>query len=296
MIIDTNIPSAFINRRQTINCHGRLIDLSAPVVMGIVNATPDSFFAGSRFLGETDILKRVEQILSEGGTMVDVGAYSSRPGAEHITADEEITRLMPVLESIRKHFPHVIISIDTFRASVANKAVSEGEADIVNDISGGEMDPAMFEAVANLKVPYVLMHMQGTPQNMHHNPTYHDLMSDISKWLSVRVNALRAMGVADIIIDPGFGFGKTLHHNFMLLKELNQFKLFELPVLVGVSRKSMVYKLLDVAVEDALNGTTVLNTFALQKGANILRVHDVKEAVQCVALIQKLTDGFRNLD
>lgn len=296
MITDSKIPPAFINRRQTINCHGRLVDLSAPVVMGIVNATPDSFFAGSRFNAETDILMRVEQILNEGGTMVDVGAYSSRPGAEHISDEEEIARLMPALEIIRKHFPHVILSIDTFRASVAKKAVSEGEADIVNDISGGEMDSAMFQTIADLKVPYVLMHMQGTPQNMHHNPAYHDLIADISQWLAEKVNTLRALGVADIIIDPGFGFGKTLDHNFLLMRELDQLKLFELPILVGVSRKSMIYRLLNISVEDALNGTTVLNTFALQKGANILRVHDVKEAVQCVELIRKLTEGFRTMD
>lgn len=258
--------------------------------MGIINLTPDSFYPQSRVKNEKEILKRVEQILKEGGNMVDVGAYSSRPNAQNVSEEEELERLIPVLKSIRSHFPDLIISVDTFRALVAEKAIEEGEADIINDISGGEMDSNMFETIARINVPYILMHMKGTPQNMQNNPFYEDVVAEISLSLSKRVDVLRSLGVNDIIIDPGFGFGKSLEDNYRLLNDLDQLSFFELPIMVGFSRKSMIYRFLDISVEDALNGTTVLNTLALTKGINILRVHDVKEAVECVKLVAHLSE------
>jgi dihydropteroate synthase len=258
--------------------------------MGIVNITPDSFYAQSRCDNETEVLKRVENILNEGGSMIDIGAYSSRPGAADISADEEIARLLPSLYLIRKYYPDVPVSIDTFRADVAQKAITEGDADMINDISGGEMDSNMFDTVARLHVPYILMHMQGTPQTMQHEPVYKHLMNEILLWLSHKVDALKARGVNDIIIDPGFGFGKTVEHNYELMSKLSQFVIFELPLLVGISRKSMIYRLLNTTPEQSLNGTTILNTFALLGGANILRVHDVKEAAECVTLTRKIAE------
>lgn len=278
----------FLRPSQTINCRGQLIDISTPAVMGIINITPDSFFSGSRFNSEAAILERVGQIVDEGGSMVDVGAYSSRQGAENVSADIELARLLPALKVIRDRYPNLIVSVDTFRAEVAERVVTEGFADIINDISGGEMDGAMFDTVARLKVPYILMHMQGTPDTMQLNPTYRDVVADVSLWLSERVDKLRSMGVNDIIIDPGFGFGKTVEHNYSMLNRLDEFRLFQLPLLVGLSRKSMIYKVLDGDPEGSLNGTTALNTVALLKGANILRVHDVKEAVECVKLVSEL--------
>lgn len=278
----------FLRPSQTINCRGQLIDISTPAVMGIINITPDSFFSGSRFNSEAAILERVGQIVDEGGSMVDVGAYSSRPGAENVSADIELARLLPALKVIRDRYPNLIVSVDTFRAEVAERVVTEGFADIINDISGGKMDGAMFDTVARLKVPYILMHMQGTPDTMQLNPTYRDVVADVSLWLSERVDKLRSMGVNDIIIDPGFGFGKTVEHNYSVLNRLDEFRLFQLPLLVGLSRKSMIYKVLDGDPEGSLNGTTALNTVALLKGANILRVHDVKEAVECVKLVSEL--------
>lgn len=280
--------SMFLRPSQTINCRGQLIDISTPAVMGIINITPDSFFSGSRFNSEAAILERVGQVVDEGGSMVDVGAYSSRPGAENVSADIELARLLPALKVIRDRYPNLIVSVDTFRAEVAERVVTEGFADIINDISGGEMDGAMFDTVARLKVPYILMHMQGTPDTMQLNPTYRDVVADVSLWLSERVDKLRSMGVNDIIIDPGFGFGKTVEHNYSVLNRLDEFRLFQLPLLVGLSRKSMIYKVLDGDPEGSLNGTTALNTVALLKGANILRVHDVKEAVECVKLVSEL--------
>lgn len=280
--------SIFLRPSQTINCRGQLIDLSTPCVMGIINITPDSFFSKSRFNSQQAILERVDQIVKEGGTMADVGAYSSRPGAANVSAAEEYARLLPSLELIRKRYPELILSLDTFRAEVAEKIVTEGLADIINDISGGEMDGAMFDTVARLKVPYILMHMQGTPDTMQLNPVYKDVTADVSLWLSERVDKLRSMGVNDVIIDPGFGFGKTVEHNYSMLNNLDEFRLFQLPLLVGLSRKSMIYKVLGGDPEGALNGTTALNTVALLKGANILRVHDVKEAVECVKLVSEL--------
>lgn len=286
----SEILPSFFKRKTTLNCRGCLIDVSKPQVMGIINLTPDSFYPQSRVKNEKEILKRVEQILKEGGNMVDVGAYSSRPNAQNISEEEELERLIPVLKSIRSHFPDLIISVDTFRALVAEKAIEEGEADIINDISGGEMDSNMFETIARINVPYILMHMKGTPQNMQNNPFYEDVVAEISLSLSKRVDVLRSLGVNDIIIDPGFGFGKSLEDNYRLLNDLDQLSFFELPIMVGFSRKSMIYRFLDISVEDALNGTTVLNTLALTKGINILRVHDVKEAVECVKLVAHLSE------
>jgi len=282
-------PSVF-KRKTSLNCRGRLVDISNPQVMGIINLTPDSFYSKSRVKSEMETLNRVEQILKEGGSMVDVGAYSSRPNAFHISEDEELARLIPILKLIRSHFPDVVISVDTFRALVAEQSIEEGGADLINDISGGEMDAKMFDTIARMNVPYILMHMQGTPQNMQKNPHYEDVTAEVFLSLSKRVDVLRSMGVNDIIVDPGFGFGKSMKDNYRLLRELDQMAFFELPILVGFSRKSMIHKLLEISIDEALNGSTVLNTLALTKGANILRVHDVKEAVQCVKLVAQLCE------
>jgi dihydropteroate synthase len=256
--------------------------------MGILNITSDSFYAQSRCKNDAEILKRAETIVNEGGQIIDIGAYSSRPGATDISIDEEISRLMLALHLIRKTFPKIPVSVDTYRADVAQKVVKEGDADIINDISGGEMDEKMYDIIAELNVPYILTHIKGNPQTMQNNPQYEDLMSEIMLWFAKKVELLRKNGVKDIIIDPGFGFGKTIDHNFILLKNLPQFQFFELPVMVGISRKTMIYKLLDISAEESLNGTTVLNTVALLGNAKILRVHDVKEAVECVKLTKKL--------
>lgn len=271
-----------------INVNGRLMDLSEPQVMGILNVTPDSFYAGSRMETEKDIINRLHQITSEGASILDIGAYSSRPDAEHISAEEEMNRLRAGLDLVRKHQPEAVVSVDTFRADVAKMCVEEYGVAIINDISAGHMDPAMFETIAKLSVPYIMMHMQGTPQDMQMNPHYDNLLKEVFLYFAERVQKLRDLGVKDIIIDPGFGFGKTLEHNYELMNHLDEFRLFELPLLVGISRKSMIYKLLGTTPEEALNGTTVLNTLALMKGANILRVHDVKAAKETVTLVEKM--------
>lgn len=271
-----------------INVNGRLMDLSEPQVMGILNVTPDSFYAGSRMETEKDIINRLHQITSEGASILDIGAYSSRPDAEHISAEEEMNRLRTGLDLVRKHQPEAVVSVDTFRAEVAKMCVEEYGVAIINDISAGHMDPAMFETIAKLSVPYIMMHMQGTPQDMQMNPHYDHLLKEVFLYFAERVQKLRDLGVKDIIIDPGFGFGKTLEHNYELMNHLDEFQLFELPLLVGISRKSMIYKLLGTTPEEALNGTTVLNTLALMKGANILRVHDVKAAKEAVTLVEKM--------
>ena len=271
-----------------INVNGRLMDLSEPQVMGILNVTPDSFYAGSRMETEKDIINRVHQMTCEGASIVDIGAYSSRPDAEHISAEEEMKRLRAGLDLVRKHQPEAVVSVDTFRADVAKMCVEEYGVAIINDISAGHMDPAMFETIAQLDVPYIMMHMQGTPQNMQMNPHYDHLLKEVFLYFAERVQKLRDLGAKDIIIDPGFGFGKTLEHNYELMNHLDEFQLFELPLLVGISRKSMIYKLLGTTPEEALNGTTVLNTLALMKGANILRVHDVKAAKEAVTLVEKM--------
>lgn len=276
------LPSDF-----TINCNGRLVDLTQPAVMGIINITPDSFYEKSRKNSTEAVLQRVEQIIQEGGKMVDVGAYSSRPGADNVPEEEEWQRLWPVLSAIRKQWPDLLISLDTFRGRIAEKAVGEYGVDIINDISAGLFDDSMFETVARINVPYVLMHIQGDPENMQKNPHYNNVTGDVLLFLARKIDELHSRGVSDIIVDAGFGFGKTIDHNYELLHSIEQFKMFELPLLVGVSRKSMIYKFLGGGPETALNGTTVLNTLALTGGTKILRVHDVKEAVECVNLVSK---------
>ena len=271
-----------------INVNGKLMDLSEPQVMGILNVTPDSFYAGSRAETERDITQRIHQIVNEGASIIDIGAYSSRPNAQHISAEEEMSRLRTGLELIRNHYPEAIVSVDTFRADIARMCVEEYGVAIINDISAGNMDEQMFPTIARLGVPYIIMHMKGTPQNMQENPHYNHFLKEIFYYFSEKVQKLRDLGAKDIIIDPGFGFGKTIEHNYELMNHLEEFHLFELPILVGISRKSMIYKLLGITPEEALNGTTALNTIALTKGAHILRVHDVKEAVECVKIVQKM--------
>jgi dihydropteroate synthase len=271
-----------------INLRGKLVRLDVPLVMGILNVTPDSFYQQSRMVQNADIVKRTDKIVEQGGAFIDVGAYSSRPGALHISVEEEITRLDHALAIVRKRQPEAYVSVDTFRSEVARWAVENYGVDVINDISAGEMDDNMFETMAHLRIPYILMHMQGTPQNMQVNPVYENVVEEVILHLAQKVEKLTYLGVPDIIIDPGFGFGKDINHNFQLLSSLERFSIFRLPLLVGVSRKSMIYKYLNLSPDDALNGTTVLNTIALQKGANILRVHDVKEAVECVKLVGKL--------
>ena len=273
---------------EYINVKGRLLDLSTPQVMGILNVTPDSFYAGCRMETETEITARAKQILDEGATIIDIGAYSSRPNAEHISAEEEMNRLRVGLEIINRNHPDAIVSVDTFRADVAEQCVKEYGVAMVNDIAAGEMDERMFQTIAELGVPYIIMHMQGTPQSMQQEPHYDNMLKEVFLYFAKKVQQLRDLGVKDIILDPGFGFGKTLEHNYELMDQLEEFRLFELPLLVGVSRKSMIYKLLDGTPQDALNGTTVLNTVALMKGTNILRVHDVREAVETVRIVEKI--------
>lgn len=275
---------------RTIRVNGQLMDLSTPKVMGILNVTPDSFYAGSRKETTSDIVNRVEQIITEGADMIDIGAYSSRHNAEHVSTKEEMARLRKGLEAIREVAPEAIVSVDTFRADVASMCVEEYGAALINDISGGQMDERMFDTVARLDVPYIMMHMQGTPQDMQQHIHYDHLRMEIMQYFALKVQDLHSRGVKDIIIDPGFGFGKTLAHNYELFKHLEDFKLFELPLLVGISRKSMIYKLLDSSPEETLNGTTVLNTIALTKGVDILRVHDVKACVEAVRIFNQMNE------
>lgn len=272
----------------TINCRGRLVSLDTPQVMGILNLTPDSFYAASRQQDEEAIARRCRQIAAEGGSMIDVGAYSSRPGADDVSAGEEMERLRRGLAVVRRELPDAIVSVDTFRADVARMCVEEYGADIINDISGGQLDRQMFGTVARLGVPYILMHMKGEPQTMQQAPAYDDLLREVMIYFAERVLRLRELGVKDIIADPGFGFGKTLAHNYELMAHLEEFRMLEVPLLVGVSRKSMIYKLLGGGPEEALNGTTVLNTIALMKGAHILRVHDVRPAAEAVRMVTAL--------
>jgi dihydropteroate synthase len=273
---------------QYINANGRLMDLSEPQVMGILNVTPDSFYAGSHGVTEGYIIDRIHQIMNEGASIIDIGACSTRPGADEVSMEEEMSRLRMGLELIRKHRPDAIVSVDTYRADVAKMCVEEYGAAIINDISAGQMDEQMFPTIARLGIPYIIMHMKGTPKDMQVNPQYDHFLKEVFYYFSEKVQRLRDLGVKDIIIDPGFGFGKTLEHNYELMNHLEEFALFELPLLVGVSRKSMIYKHLDITPEEALNGTTTLNTIALLKGANILRVHDVRQAMESIKIVQKM--------
>lgn len=268
---------------MTINCKGQLIDLSVPKVMGILNITPDSFYDGGAHKNEKDILNHVESMLNEGATFIDVGAYSSRPHADHVDESNELKRILPIINSILKAFPKTLLSIDTFRSAVAKQCIDAGAA-LINDISAGKLDENMLPTIARLQVPYIMMHMRGTPQNMQEQTTYDNLVKDVLFYFSERIAAAKALGVIDMIIDPGFGFAKTLEQNYELLNKLELFDMIEKPLLIGVSRKSMIYKTLETSAQEALNGTSVLNTVALQKGASILRVHDVKEALECIKL------------
>lgn len=276
---------------KTINIQGTLLDLSTPRVMGIVNITPDSFFAGSRKQAEVEIVERCRQILDEGGTMIDIGAQSTAPTSTFLTAREEAERLMPALQIIRRSFPHTILSVDTFYADVAKQAVEEYGVNIINDISGGEIDKRMFEVMGTLNVPYILMHMRGVPQTMQQHTDYENFIQDIWYYFSEKRAKLNMLGVNDVIIDPGFGFSKTVEQNYRLMAYLKYFHIFDEPILVGISRKSMIYKLLGTSPEESLNGTSILHTVALLSGASFLRVHDVKEAVECVTIVDKIA-GF----
>lgn len=275
---------------HTLNLRGKLYSLCEPKIMGILNVTPDSFYAESRTSDEEHIAARVQQLMDDGADMIDIGGYSSRPGADDVSPEEEMNRLRRGLRVVRRLYPEVPISVDTFRADVARMCVEEEGADIINDISGGMMDRQMFRTVARLGIPYILMHMQGTPDTMQQAPHYDNLRREVMLYFAERIDRLCQMGAKDIIVDPGFGFGKTLEHNYELFHHLDDFNLFNLPLLVGISRKSMIYKLLGGTPQTSLNGTTVLNTIALMKGVHILRVHDVKEAVEAKRIVMKMKE------
>ena len=272
---------------KNINCKGTLVNLSSPKIMGILNVTPDSFFDGGKYNSSSAIMNHVEKMLSEGATFVDVGAYSSRPGAKHISEDEELSRILPVIKLLTHEFPSLLISIDTFRSKIAEQCVNLG-ACIVNDISAGNLDANMFATIAKLQVPYVIMHMQNTPQNMQIKPMYDDVVKDVLYYFSKKINELHSLGVNDIIADVGFGFGKTVTQNYQLLKHLDLFKNLNAPILTGLSRKSMLFKPLEISQNEALNATTTANTIALLNGANILRVHDVKQANEAIKIVKLL--------
>jgi dihydropteroate synthase len=284
----------FFLKKSTITCKGKLVDLSTPKIMGILNVTPDSFYDGGRYTNKDIILRRVEKMLEEGADLIDIGAYSSRPGADDIPAGEELKRLEMALQPIREKFQGILVSVDTFRSEVAKHVVENFEVDIINDISAGNADKKMFDTIATLGIPYIIMHMKGTPKNMQENPGYKDVVKEIFMFFSEKLYQLRLLGVNDIIIDPGFGFGKTIEHNYQVLNQLDSFRMFELPVMVGISRKTMIYKTLDITPGDALNGTTVLHTISLLNGANILRVHDVKEAKQAIKLCELYMSPIRS--
>jgi dihydropteroate synthase len=277
-------------KKVTLNCAGQLIDLSTPKVMGILNVTPDSFYDGGSYTSEQEQLKCVGQMLDEGADMIDIGGYSSRPGAEHVDASEELSRVIPCLTAIKREYPNTVLSIDTFRSEIARAAVAEG-AGIVNDISGGDMDDKMFKTIADLRVPYVLMHMRGTPQTMQKDTEYDNLLEEVSDYFKERLVKLQYLGVNDVIVDPGFGFGKSIDGNYQLLHRLRALSIFERPILAGLSRKSMVTKVLGPGAQLALKGTMALNLIALTEGASILRVHDVRATKDIVDLHQRLQIG-----
>ena len=275
---------------MTINCKGTLLDLNSPKVMGILNITPDSFYDGGMYKDETTILNQTEKMLNDGATFIDVGAYSSRPGAAEVSEEEELKRIVPVVKLLIKKYPDIIISVDTFRSKVAEETINLGAA-LINDISGGNLDSKMYETLAKLKVPYILMHMAGTPKTMQNNLTYEDVTKDLIYFFSDKIDQLHRLNVSDIIIDVGFGFGKTIEHNFQLLRNMSLFQNLDKPILAGLSRKSMLYKTLEITSQEALNATTSANTIALLNGANILRVHDVKEAVEAIKLVNQLREA-----
>ena len=272
---------------MTINCKGQLIDLSKPKVMGILNVTPNSFFDGGKYKNADEIVAQVQKMLSEGSTFIDIGAYSSKPNAEFVTVEEEIARIVPIVELLVQQFPNILISIDTFRPEVAEACILKG-ASLINDISAGKLDDLMLGVVAKYKVPYIMMHMRGTPQTMTTLTQYEDVVKEVLLYFSERIAAARSLGINDLIIDPGFGFAKTLEQNYEVLQKMELFQQLELPILSGISRKSMIYKVLNTNASESLNGTTTLNTISLVRGASILRVHDVKEAVECVTLFNAM--------
>ena len=279
-----------LETQLTLNCKGSLLKLDHPVIMGILNITPDSFYDGGRFTDSDAIVRQVQKMLEEGATIIDVGGMSSRPGAENIPVEEELNRVLPVIELLKKNFGDILISIDTVKAEVARQAIATG-ASLVNDISAGMMDNAMYPTVAELGVPYILMHMQGRPEDMQQKPRYEAIIEEVLDFFIEQIGQLRALGVKDIILDPGFGFGKTIAHNYTLLKKMHVFQMLNLPILAGLSRKSMIYKKLETSPDLALNGTSVLNLVALQQGARILRVHDVKEAREVIQLWTQLENS-----
>jgi dihydropteroate synthase len=272
---------------MTINCKGQLIDLSQPKVMGILNITPNSFFDGGRYSSENEILAKVKKMLAEGATFIDIGAYSSKPSAEFVSEEEELNRIVPVVQLLVKHFPEILISIDTFRSQVAKACIENGAA-IINDISAGNLDDKMLEVIAQYNVPYIMMHMRGTPETMQSMTEYEDVVKEVLLYFSKKISEARSLGINDLIVDPGFGFAKTIAQNYEVMQKLELFHSLELPLLIGISRKSMIHKTLGITADEALNGTTVLNTIALTKGAHILRVHDVAAAMECVKLYQKM--------
>lgn len=276
------------SQKLSINCNGRLLSAEAPLIMGILNLTPDSFYDGGQYTEAKALKKRIDQIIGEGADIIDVGACSSRPGATNISEDEELRRLLPALEYIRDKYPEMVVSVDTFRSGIAYKMRNQFGVDIINDISGGSADPEMAHFISESKMPYILMHMHGMPENMQNNPQYEDVVNEVLYFLQERIYNLTNLGAGDIIIDPGFGFGKSLDHNYQLLKSLDVFKCTGKLLLVGISRKSMIYKLLNINPEKALNGTSALHMYCLMKGANILRVHDVREAVEVRELFSKI--------
>nr|WP_314864398.1 dihydropteroate synthase [uncultured Flavobacterium sp.] len=272
---------------MTINCKGQLIDLSKPKVMGILNLTPNSFFDGGKYKNETEIIAQVQKMLSEGATFIDIGAYSSKPNAEFVSVEEEMARIVPIVDLLAQQFPGILISIDTFRSQVAEACIQKGAA-LINDISAGKLDDEMLGVVAKYNVPYIMMHMRGTPQTMSTLTQYEDVVKEVLLYFSERIAVARSLGINDLIVDPGFGFAKTIEQNYELLQKMELFQQLKLPVLVGISRKSMIYKKLNNNASESLNGTTTLNTISLLKGAKILRVHDVKEAVECVTLFNAM--------
>jgi dihydropteroate synthase len=274
---------------MTINCKGQLIDLTSPKVMGILNVTPNSFFDGGKYKNTSEMLSQVAKMLEDGATFIDVGAYSSKPNAEFVSEEEELERIVPIVNLILEYYPQTLISIDTFRSEVAKVCIENGAA-LINDISAGSLDDKMLETIAKHNVPYIMMHLRGTPQTMQKMTSYENIVKEMLFYFSERVNKARSLGINDLIVDPGFGFAKTLEQNYEVLQKMELFQILELPLLAGVSRKSMIYKTLNSSADEALNGTTVLNTIALTKGANILRVHDVKEALECVKLFGKLNN------
>lgn len=289
----TQSAGKFLKRKHSIQLGDTTIDLSIPIVMGVVNITPDSFYDGGKMEDETTMLKAVETMIEDGATIIDVGAVSTRPGADNISTKVELGRLLPAIQAIRKNFPEIVLSVDTFRSWVAVRVIDEVGPIIINDISGGTLDSKMFETVGKLQMPYILSHIKGTPQTMQDDPQYDDVIKEISGYFAEKVKRLTKFGVTEVILDPGFGFGKTLDHNYELLNRLDAFKVFQLPVMAGLSRKSMIWQALDINAEEALNGTSVANTMALLGGADILRVHDVKEAVEAVKIFCEIKASIK---